>query len=210
MPNVRFSPKAKLTWTDQEGKELEVEDCYRSLYALHEHIWGRVRADNEILQRRLSIEVVPMGIDGGEPPALATPEGKPIKFTIAAGGVEDVLKDIAKRMLSPRHVILQLQAMVQQMADMSGLKGVILTVVCDNAAAAGFGMFTESTEVTEEDRKTLGAAAANQVEMYKDAMWGKHQVVCPDDLKKPTERQGNRWQDPGFLRASGGGIIVPG
>jgi len=116
-------------------------------------------------------------------------EGNDRKLKIVDARLKDALASLAKRMYPPQAVMERIQIMLSQMAEISSLKGVILTTVFGDAQAAGFGFLSESIEVTDEDIKVLGVSAASQADMFKDAMRKQKNIDFPGDSRIITPGQ---------------------
>ena len=102
---------------------------------------------------------------------------------IAQAHPAECIENLNARCVPASLALQKLNMMISQLAEMCGLKGIVLTGVFDDAQAVGFGMLSESIEVTDEDIKVLGEAAASQSDMFKDAMRKKRNIQFPSDSK---------------------------
>lgn len=116
-------------------------------------------------------------------------DGNERKLKIVDARIKDAIEDLGKRIMPPLAVLEKLQLEISKFAEVSPLKGVILTAVLGDAQAAGFGFLSESIEVTDEDIKVLAESAANQVDMFKDNLREQKNIEFPGDSKIITPGQ---------------------
>lgn len=168
---VRIMQKAIVEWTDKEGKVVETYESYRGLVPLAEDICIKAETDK---YKDLNVHAYLKTMDDIEQRT----------FTIIKGTAQDAAQALANKVIDdPRRVLQQLQLVIQQLSEISELKGIIVTAVIGEAQAAGFGMINDAIEVTNEDIIMLGASAANQVDQFKDAMRQRKNVEFPGDSK---------------------------
>jgi len=185
---VKINPKAIITWYDAEGKVTTQETAFRSFPVLADQLEatldvGRKEDDKVAIHLQL--------IDCFIKPQPGDPDQKPrTTLTIKSGKLGDVIEYMRTKTVSPQAVLMQLQAMIYSLADVSTLKGVIISVVMADARAAGFGFLSESIEVTDQDIQVLAAASSAQVDMFKTKMKEKRKVEFPDESPIVAASQG--------------------
>lgn len=108
-------------------------------------------------------------------------DDKERKLKIVDATISSALLSLTERMQPSSLVMERLQLTVSQVAEVSPLKGLIVTAVFGDAQAAGFGFLSESIDVTDEDIKVLGSSAENQVTMFKDKLRKDKRIEFPGD-----------------------------
>lgn len=176
---VKINPKAVITWYDKDGKVTGQESMYRSFTELADYLENAVEVGRSLEDK---VEIHLQLIDCFIKPPKEDPDQKPrTKLTIRSGKLGDVIDYLRSKIVEPQAVLLHLQSLVYSLADVSSLKGVIISVVMADARAAGFGFVSESSEVTDQDIQVLGAAAAAQTDMFKAKMKELRKVEFPDE-----------------------------
>lgn len=185
---VKMNPKAIVTWYDDEGKTTHQEATFRSLPVLAEFLEKAAEAGRP-LDTRVSVHL--QLIDYFIKPRPEDPDQKPrTTVTIKSGRLGEVIEFLHKKTVVPQAVLANLQGLAYSLADVSTLKGIIISVVMEDARAAGFGLVSESCEVTDEDIQVLAAAASNQAEIFKATMKKKRNMAFPDESPIVAASQG--------------------
>lgn len=183
---VQINPKAVITWYDAEGKSVRQESMFRSFPvladfleedAMNNHEPAKIK---EALEQKIEITLQLLNC-AIKPPADAEDQTPRTRLTIRSGKVCDVIEYLRKKTVSPQEVLLHIQAIIYSMADVSMLKGVLISVVMEDAKALGFGFVTESAELTDQDVIVLTAAASAQTDLFKSKMREKRKMTFPDD-----------------------------
>jgi len=171
---VRISTKAIIEWSDLEGNVTSTGEGFRSLSALSGQMSKILEGAPDRAQENVEIYLNEEPVEGA-----TTPEQQ-VRRVIVKGKLVEVVEYLKNRAIEPAAAVAQLQTTVGLLCDMSSLQAIILTAVFDEAGATGFGLVSESTEITDECLILLGASAANQADMFKDAM-RKRGLEFPDD-----------------------------
>jgi len=186
---VKINPKAIITWYNDDGTQNgEQEVTYRSFPCLADHLEKAMELGcTEDTKVSIHLQLLDCFIK----PRPEDPDQKPrTTLTIKSGKLGDVITYLRSKTIEPQAVLMNLQAMIYSMADVSSLKGVIISVVMADARAAGFGFVSESSEVTDQDIQVLGAAADAQIEMFKTKMKDQRKVEFPDESPIIAASQG--------------------
>ena len=107
------------------------------------------------------------------------------KLTIVSGTVANCISELIKHDISPQDVITEFQRMAEFMSVRSGLKGIIVTGVFDNASVGGFGFLTTCADIDDADIVALQSGAAAQADLFKESVKQKIRpgIAFPDDDK---------------------------
>lgn len=156
------------------GEMIETEQIHRGLFPVFRYLLARRRenADGEL---RVFAYLTAMTDKGGR------------KLKIVDATIDEAIASLTERMQPASVVMQRLQLTISQIAEVSSLKGVILTAVFNDSgkgsAPAGFGFLSESILVTNEDIALLGGSATSQLDMFKDAMRKNKNVEFPGDSR---------------------------
>jgi hypothetical protein len=170
---VKIDAKATIEWLDDDGNSLDppqTEQVLRSMPCIYKHL--KAIYDKNKLKGEHQVRVCLTGDNM---------HGNQVEVELGRGPLAHVIVATGKRIMPAQIALKQLQVAVMQLADVSELKGVVLTAVLGDGHAAGFGMLSDSIEVTDEDISVLGSAAANQADLFKKQMREKRGVQFPDD-----------------------------
>jgi len=176
MPDmVKIGSKAIIAWLDDEGKVAGEESSYRSAVELHAYLAKKL--DEDPNRKDEQLEIYLSAVSDKEDDSKA-------KFTIAKGKLDEVVATLRDRIIDPVKAMQQLQLVVSQIAELSSMRGIILTTAfaspAGETAAAGFGFISESVDVSDEDIKVLATSAENQAELFKDTMRKKKGIEFPN------------------------------
>ena len=160
--------KATAVWTKPEtGEVVLTESVYRSLPAILDYVNKSVNKNKELDALYLKVNVDTEKAD--------TP------VTLIEGTPDQIIDYAEKHVISPQSMLHILSDTFAMLTNLSELKGVVITFVVGDAAAGGFGLLSDATEVTDSDIKVLCTAAANQIDQMKEVMRKQKNIVFPDD-----------------------------
>lgn len=161
--SIEINTKAIIEWDDGS-----TEEHYRSRLAL-----GQKMAN--------ILDTVPEKADQHVKIYLLAHEGdKQVQQIIAQGTGKEVKETLDSNSMTPQTAMMQLDYAVGLLFELSGLKGIVLTTVFEDAGIGGFGRMSDAVEVADGDKIMLGSAAESQADMFKDAM-REQGLTFPDD-----------------------------
>jgi hypothetical protein len=171
--------KATIAFLSDDGEVKRTEKVARSTTEILKYLQGLKEEERE---DKISVKIKA---------AVPDESGKPVsaEFDMAEGTYDHVLEEISKRVFDPEAATLRVYGDISKLMDFSDLKGVVVTMVYEDATPMGFAMLSESTPVSTHDIAMLGAAAANQVKDFKYAMAnGDMKIQFPDE--EPQDASG--------------------
>jgi hypothetical protein len=185
---VKIGTKATVEWYEDDGETVAtVESVHRGLFPVFLHLMEAKKKHPERSTKRVFVYIT-----------AENEKGIHKRLKIVDDVLDNALENLGNRVQPSVMAMQKLQMIISQMAEVSALKGIVLTAVFGEAQCAGFGFVSESIEVTEEDLKVLGESAANQADMFKSEIRKNKGIAFPSDSDIIT---------PDQLR--GGKVIVP-
>ena len=186
--SVKINPKAIISWFDKDGKVTTQDVTYRSFPELADFLDKAIELGTP---EDTHVEIHLQLVDCFIKPSPQDPDRKPrTKLTIRSGKVGEVIDYLRAKTVEPQAVLLHLQSLIYSLADVSSLKGVIISVVMADARAAGFGFVSESSEVTDQDIQVLAAATTAQADMFKTKMQETRKIAFEGESPIVAASQG--------------------
>jgi hypothetical protein len=177
---TKFKSKAFIAWTGADGNTV-VYESYRSLLDVYKYIIGMVtdwaKANNvdvnaitaDMPISKTHIRVYLQAEQGGE------------ELTLADGDIPSVFAALASKLIPPKIAVGEMTRLASFLAECASLKLSLVTSVFGDIGVSGFGYVSDATEVTDDDVKMLVSAAEGQIDMFKDAMRKKRNIVFDGD-----------------------------
>jgi len=106
---------------------------------------------------------------------------KTVNTEIGEGTVAELTQELEHHVMPIPGAIHNLRMMLSEIMTYSDLKGIMITGVWGDNKVAGFGMLSDSVEVTADDIRHLAEAAGNQLESFKDETAKSHGVIYNED-----------------------------
>lgn len=187
---IIFQPKARIEWLNEAGEVAVKEMCLRSLPEMMKRILSKIPDEAKEDDPSFSqiVRVTAIGNRPGD--AKDTPAREVVKFE---GPAIRAVTMLGHSIMAPETVSAYLFQHFERVAELSELKGLLITVVAGDAQIGGWAYLSPLADVTDTDKVTLAEASAAQAAMFKD----KLQQQFPQ-LKFPSDTEKSRIIIPGM------------
>jgi len=185
MENIIEGKKANVIWQDNEEKEIENVECFRSAAQLAEYVESK---KDEMQEKGATKVVVKLHFAADE-----VPEGAAKELVIINEDIDKIVDKLKERIQGMEDVMNTLGMIVSRALEFSSLKGVMISGLFDEGPV-GIGIISDARPITEDDIKLLGEIATSQAEQFKDKFRQNLNVRFPGDDAKDIVTPG----DAGF------------
>jgi hypothetical protein len=178
--NTKFKSKAFIAWTGADGNTT-IYESYRSLLDVYKYIIGMVTDWAKANNVDVNAITADMPISKTHLRVYLQAEDGSKELTLADGDIPSVFAALASKLIPPKIAVGEMTRLASFLAECASLKLSLVTSVFGDIGVSGFGYISDATEVTDADVKMLVSAAEGQIDMFKDAMRKKRNIVFDGD-----------------------------
>lgn len=177
---TKFKPKAFIAWTGDDGNT-DVYESYRSLLDVYKYLIGRITKWAKENNMDVNAITSDTPISKTKVRVYLQAEDGSKEITVAEGDIPTVFAGLASKLIPPKIAAGEMTRLAAYLAECASLKLCMVTSVFGELGVSGFGYISDATEVTDADIKMLVSAAEGQIDMFKDAMRKKRNIIFDGD-----------------------------